>query len=223
LRQQITKSVAHPSDEIGTIAKGNIHRHRRRRQSSLLKRPIQSHPNFRICPGASISPDGRWLAYTSRNSGLPQIFVRPLGADGKPRGGLWQISASGGRQPLWSRAGRQLLFLSLDNHVMAVEYSVSADSFQALKPRSWTETPIGTVNIGNAPFDAYSYDLTGDGKHIITWDRMKCVTAPRPTCKSLCGRTGSARWSGGSRTEGVEALRLLLLCLLGLGQSKLSR
>jgi serine/threonine-protein kinase len=120
--------------------------------------------------GASISPDGRWLAYTSRNSGLPQIFVRPLGADGKPRGGLWQISASGGRQPLWSRAGRQLLFLSLDNHVMAVEYSVSADSFQALKPRSWTEKPIGTVNIGNAPFDAYSYDLTGDGKHIITWD-----------------------------------------------------
>jgi serine/threonine-protein kinase len=118
--------------------------------------------------GASISPDGRWLAYTSPKSGIPQIFVRSLGADGKPRGGLWQISASGGGQPLWSRAGRQLLFASPDNHVMAVEYSVSGDAFQALKPQLWTERPIGTTS-GNGPF-AHSYDLTADGKRIITWD-----------------------------------------------------
>ena len=120
--------------------------------------------------GASISPDGRWLAYTSPKSGIPQIFVRSLGADGKPRGGLWQISASGGRQPLWSRAGRQLLFLSPDSHVMAVEYSVSGDSFQAQKPRLWTEKPVATVYTGTAPFDVRSYDLTPDGKRIITWD-----------------------------------------------------
>ena len=120
--------------------------------------------------GASISPDGRWLAYTSGNSGLPQIIVRPLGADGKPREGLWQISASGGRQPLWSRAGRQLLFLSPDSHVMAVEYSASGDSFQAQKPRLWTEKPVATVYTGTAPFDRRSYDLTPDGKRIITWD-----------------------------------------------------
>jgi hypothetical protein len=95
-------------------------------------------------------------------------LVRPLGADGKPRGGLWQVSASGGQRPLWSRDGRQLLFVSTDHHVIAVEYSVSGDSFQALKPRLWTETQIGTTS-GNGPFDR-SYDLTADGKRIITWD-----------------------------------------------------
>jgi hypothetical protein len=81
---------------------------------------------------------------------------------------LWQISASGGGQPLWSRAGRQLLFASPDNHVMAVEYSASGDAFQALKPRLWTERQIGTTS-SNGLF-AHSYDLTADGKRIITWD-----------------------------------------------------
>jgi Tol biopolymer transport system component len=118
--------------------------------------------------GASISPDGRWLAYSALDSGLPQIFVRPLGAGGEPREGLWQVSASGGHHPLWSRAGGQLLFVSQDNHVMAVEYSVSGDSFQARTPRLWTEKPIGMSNTGS-PFDR-SYDLTADGKRIVTWD-----------------------------------------------------
>jgi hypothetical protein len=79
------------------------------------------------------------------------------------------LSANGGAQPLWSRAGRQLLFVSPDNHVMAVEYSVSGDSFQALKPQAWTDRPIGTSVIRNSPFD-HSYDLIPDGKRIITWD-----------------------------------------------------
>jgi hypothetical protein len=43
-------------------------------------------------------------------------------------------------------------------------------AIQALKPRLWTEKPIGTVNTGTAPFDRRSYDLTADGKRIITWD-----------------------------------------------------
>jgi serine/threonine-protein kinase len=127
-----------------------------------------------LVSGASISPDGRWLAYESPNSGLLQIFVRPLGAGGKPRGGLWQVSATGGRQPLWSSAGRQLLFVSPDSHVMAVEYSVSGDSFQALKPRLLTERSIGTIGTTTIEFggvfDHRSYDLTADGKRIITWD-----------------------------------------------------
>ena len=47
----------------------------------------------------------------------------------------------------------------------------AGDSFQALKPRLWTERPIGTTtNVGGGPFDHRSYDLTADGKRIITWD-----------------------------------------------------
>jgi WD40 repeat protein len=122
--------------------------------------------------GASISPDGRWLAYTSRNSGLSQIFVRPLDVDGKPKTGLWQVSATGGGHPVWSRAGHQLLFVTPDNHLMVVDYSVTGDSFQALKPRLWMNRTIGTSMMGNAPVDTgfRSYDLTKDGKRIVSWD-----------------------------------------------------
>jgi serine/threonine-protein kinase len=122
--------------------------------------------------GADISPDRRWLAYASRNSGLSQVYVRPLNADGKPKAGLWQVSANGGGHPLWARAGRQLLFVSPDNHVMAVEYSVSGDTFHALKPRLWVDRPIGTSMMGSSPFDQgfRTYDLTADGKRLIAWD-----------------------------------------------------
>jgi Tol biopolymer transport system component len=54
--------------------------------------------------GGTISPDGRWLAYTSYASGTPQVFVRPF-ANGKIAGsGVSQISAAGGAYPVWSRA-----------------------------------------------------------------------------------------------------------------------
>ena len=54
-----------------------------------------------------VSPDGRWLAYESDESGQLEIYVRPFpDVDG---GGLWQVSTGGGTQPLWVRSGRELV------------------------------------------------------------------------------------------------------------------
>ena len=63
-----------------------------------------------------ISPDGRWMAYTSDESGQYEVYVRPFPEVEK---GKWQVSTSGGDSPLWSRDGRELLYRSGDA-VMAV-------------------------------------------------------------------------------------------------------
>jgi len=59
----------------------------------------------------ALSPDGRWLAYVSTETGEAQVFVRPFPEVQK---GKWQISTDGGDAPLWSRDGRELIFRSAD-------------------------------------------------------------------------------------------------------------
>jgi hypothetical protein len=123
--------------------------------------------------GAAISPDGRWLAYSSGDSGPSQVFVRPF-ADGKIAGsGMWQISPAGGSFPVWSKASRQVLYLAPDYGVMVVDYAVDGDSFRASKPRLWVDKRIGSASVpGNVPFDVgfRLFDLTPDGRRIIAWE-----------------------------------------------------
>src|SRR5262249_32931064 len=59
---------------------------------------------------ASLSPDGRWLAYESNESGSNHVFVRPFPDINQ---GRWQVSTSGGGGPSWSRDGRELFFLDI--------------------------------------------------------------------------------------------------------------
>ena len=73
------------------------------------------------------------------------MYVRPFPGPG----GRWQVSTGGGNFPLWSRDGRELLFQTLDQRVMAVSYTAThtagGDSFAAGKPRVWTDDK-GVVN-----------------------------------------------------------------------------
>ena len=78
----------------------------------------------------SFSPDGRWIAYTSDESGRPEIYVRPFPASG----GKWQISTGGGIAPQWAANGRELFYLNGDQ--MTVAPVTTGDSFQAGTPRS---------------------------------------------------------------------------------------
>ena len=65
-----------------------------------------------------ISPDGRWIAYQSDESGREEIYVRPF--PDVDAGGRWQISPNGGSRPLWARNGRELFYLSADHILMTV-------------------------------------------------------------------------------------------------------
>jgi serine/threonine-protein kinase len=109
----------------------------------------EKHPSF--------SPDGRWMAYSSTESGRFQVYVRSF----PDKGGKWQVSNSGGAYPVWSRNGHELFFRTDDNQIMVASYAVKGDSFVADKPRVWSEKRI--ADIGNFA----NYDLAPDGKRIV--------------------------------------------------------
>jgi serine/threonine-protein kinase len=106
----------------------------------------------------AISPDGRWLAYTSNESGKYEIYVRafPETASG---GGKWEISNGGGTYPMWSRAGRELYFESLDARILVAAYTASGGSFAAQKPRVWSEKQLS-----NLVTVSKNLDIAPDGK-----------------------------------------------------------
>jgi hypothetical protein len=104
---------------------------------------------------AKFSPDGHWLAYASVESGRSEIYVRAFpGAGGK-----WQISNAGGVMPVWSRAGRELFFRTVDeSRIMVAPYKTEGESFVSGKPRPWSETVFTTM--AAIP----NFDLAPDGK-----------------------------------------------------------
>jgi eukaryotic-like serine/threonine-protein kinase len=75
------------------------------------------------------SPDGRWVAYQSNDSGPFQIYVRPFRGPGGP----WQVSTAGGSQPRWRPDGKELFYVAADARLMAVPITVAVDQ-QTLTP-----------------------------------------------------------------------------------------
>jgi serine/threonine-protein kinase len=106
----------------------------------------------------TLSPDGRWVAYASDESGTFQVYVRAL----SEKGGKRQISNGGGTYPMWPRNGHELFFESLDGRIMAAGYTVKDDTFTPDKPRLWSERQLGGfVN------NTRNVDVTADGKRIV--------------------------------------------------------
>jgi Tol biopolymer transport system component len=107
------------------------------------------------------SPDGRWVAYTSQETGRGEVYVRPFpGPEGK-----WRVSTDGGSFPTWSRTRSELFYASPDNHLMVAPYAVEGNSFKADKPRVWSQRRFMTRP--GRPFD-----LHPDG------ERFALVAAP---------------------------------------------
>jgi serine/threonine-protein kinase len=84
----------------------------------------------------AFSPDGRWLAYRSNESGRSEVYVRPFPGPG----GKSQVSANGvSMGPIWSRIRRELFYGAGDERIMVAPYVVEGDSFRPEKPRVWSE------------------------------------------------------------------------------------
>ena len=106
-----------------------------------------------------LSPDGRWMAYTSSESGSTEIFVQPFPVSSA----RWQISTNGGVQARWRRDGKELFYLSTDRKLMAVEVK-SGTEFEAGVPRPLFDTRIGAAS----PMSLfYHYDVTHDGQRFL--------------------------------------------------------
>jgi serine/threonine-protein kinase len=81
------------------------------------------------------SPDGRWIAYISNETGRNEIYVRPFPGPG----GKWQVSTGTADDPTWSPDGRALFFASAtEQRVMVAPFTVNGDSFRADRPRFWS-------------------------------------------------------------------------------------
>jgi serine/threonine-protein kinase len=109
----------------------------------------------------AFSPDGRWLAYASEESGAFHVYVQPSTA-GETHGGKWQISTMPGRFPIWSTKSKELFYTTLDGHIMVAEYTATADTFSPGTVRKWCDTPI--LMTGNNPMN---FDLAPDGKRFV--------------------------------------------------------
>ena len=80
---------------------------------------------------AAVSPDVRWIAYTSDETGRAEVYVQPFPGGG----GRWQVSTNGGDQAQWRSDGRELFFMSADRKLMAVEVKTGA-AFEAGVPKA---------------------------------------------------------------------------------------
>jgi serine/threonine-protein kinase len=113
---------------------------------------------------AAFSPDGRWLAYTSDESGSYQVYVRPFRpAATSEAGGKWQISTEGGTFPIWSPKGRELFYTSRDRKIMVTNYSTNGDLFTPGKPVLWCDFQVAT-NVQVVRLAPSTIDLAPDGK-----------------------------------------------------------
>jgi eukaryotic-like serine/threonine-protein kinase len=102
------------------------------------------------------SPDGRWIAYQSNESGRSEVYVRPFRPE-SAGSGKWQISTDGGVEARWSRDGRELFYLTLRNVLVAVDVH-PGPSFQAGVPRPLFSTRAVGIN---------RYDVARDAKRFL--------------------------------------------------------
>ena len=112
-----------------------------------------------VVRGAQFSPDGRWVAYASNESGSMEVYVSPFpGMTSK-----WQVSSRGGEEPRWPQNGSELFYLSKDGELMAVKVT-AASGFEAGSPVALFQThrrqPV-------ASYDLFSYAVSGDGNRFL--------------------------------------------------------
>jgi len=128
--------------------------------------------------GGRISPDGRWVAFASDESGRMEVYVRPLptssggpsSAGGTPITGKWMVSKDGGTTPLWRADGKELFYLSaVGGTAMAVDVNTSG-VFQAGIPKPLFKIPTGVL----------FWDVSKDGQRFLMPAPASANTATQP-------------------------------------------
>jgi serine/threonine protein kinase/Tol biopolymer transport system component len=126
------------------------------RQISALPLEGERKPSVVVDRGAfgKLSPDGRWLAYQSAESGTFEVYVMPFGGGQ----GKWQVSANGGGRPQWSKDGKQLYYMDLTYSLFAVPVTDATGSLQF---------GVAEKLITNWSAPQVFYDVSPDGKKFL--------------------------------------------------------
>jgi Tol biopolymer transport system component len=130
---------------------------------------------------ARVSPDGRWLAYRSDESGIEQVYVQSF----PQAGSKWQVSTDGGRQPHWRGDGKELFYLSptLDDQFMSVDVlsTPKEAAFKAAIPNQRFVINVLTGPVpGGQSVQRNSYDVMRDGQRLLLNSNRE-VNDIRPT------------------------------------------
>jgi dipeptidyl aminopeptidase/acylaminoacyl peptidase len=146
------------------------------------------------------SPDGRWIAYQSNESGSFEIYVQPFSATGAK----WQISTQGGSQPRWRADGKELFFIAPDTKVMAATVTSSATTFVAAPPVALFQTRI----VNPSATQKHLYAVSRDGRFLIN----ELAEDSTPTPITLEAAVVSARPVRGAEAPGAD--QVAFLCLI---------
>jgi hypothetical protein len=98
-----------------------------------------------------LSPDGKWFAYRSDESGRKEVYVQPF----PPTGAKWQVSVGGGETPRWRADGKELFYVAPDYMRKAVEIK-AAPGFEAGVPKDLFKTP-----------NSWGSDVSPDGQRFL--------------------------------------------------------
>ncbi|MDQ5858632.1 MAG: hypothetical protein M3542_10225, partial [Acidobacteriota bacterium] len=105
--------------------------------------------------GGAVSPDGRWLAYVSNESGRFEVYVQPFPGPG----GKWQVSTAGGNYPVWRGDGKELFYLALDGKFMAVEIRTGAAVESGI--------PKALFGVPTKGSSGRNFDVSADGQRFL--------------------------------------------------------
>ena len=117
--------------------------------------PFLQTEAFEVYP--SFSPDGRWLAYASNESGAWEVYVRRFPDNGTKV----RVSTSGGSVPRWSRNGRELLYRTEAQRIMVVTYTSRADTFVPGRPTPWSQHSLSDTGV------LPNFDIAPDGERVV--------------------------------------------------------
>jgi Tol biopolymer transport system component len=107
------------------------------------------------------SPDGRWIAYCSNQAGIQQVFVRPFAGSSSGSGGKWQVSTTGGSNPVWSRDGKTLFYRgSTPQLIFKVKYTAAGNSFVPGKAEAWSPKSVWAS-------DTWTFDMSPEGARAV--------------------------------------------------------
>jgi hypothetical protein len=118
--------------------------------------PILQTPANEVQP--RLSPNGRWLAYASDETGTWEVYAQGFGG----ARGKWQVSTAGGSQPVWRGDGRELFYVGLDGRLFAVTIGGN-QTFEAGSPRPLFQTTLPPML---APFRT-GYAVSADGQRFL--------------------------------------------------------
>lgn len=121
---------------------------------------------------ARFSPDGKWIAYSSNESGAWQVYVQSFPASG----GKWMISTEGGAQPQWRADGKELFYISSNRKLMAVDVKGNGPTFEAGVPKALFDLRVQTPAL---PGPRNFYIAAADGKRfLVTSVSEERITTP---------------------------------------------